>query len=268
MFRLLAIDLDGTLLNSQHQISPRTYQAVLAAIQAGITVVIATGQILPYLRHVTRGLPLDAPQIIYNGAIIANSMTGTVLHERLLPEKDILPALDALRDLDLYRAYHTYQHVYVDNGTPNAMSWYPTPIPQPLEQDDVASLYPQHCIKVVGIGDPATLRQKREVLEQRFAGKLYVTQTAPFLLEMLHPAVSKDSALRQIARDLGIVPAEIMAFGDNHNDIGMLQFAGMGIAMGNAHAEVKQAASYVTLSNNQDGIAAVIEEKILSRRTT
>lgn len=263
MYRLLAIDLDGTLLNSQHRITPRTYQAVLQALQAGITIVIATGQILPYLRYVTAGLPLNAPQILYNGAIIANSETGTVLHEQLLPQEDILPTLDILRELNLYRAYHTYQQVYVDQNTPHAKNWYPRPLPQPVERDDVASLYPQPCIKVTGIGEPDTLRQKREVLEQHFAGKVYVTQTAPYLLEILHPAVSKVQALRQVARDLGIAPAEIMAFGDNHNDIGMLQFAGMGVAMGHAHAEVKQAARLVTLSNDQDGVAAVIEERIL-----
>ena len=104
------------------------------------------------------------------------------------------------------------------------------------------------------------LREKRTELERIFAGKLYVTQSSFDLLEFLHPEVSKVNALKAIAQDLGITPAEIVAIGDNHNDIGMIGYAGLGVAMGNAHEEVKAAADYVTLSNTEEGVAVVIEK--------
>src|SRR5258708_38898057 len=107
------------------------------------------------------------------------------------------------------------------------------------------------------------LRAKRQKLMDRFDGQLYITQSAFDLLEFLHPAVSKVKGLQTIARDLGIRPEEVVAIGDGHNDIGMLQFAGLGVAMGNAHEEVKREADYVTSSNAEDGVAAVIEELIL-----
>ena len=129
----------------------------------------------------------------------------------------------------------------------------------------MASLYPQTCIKVAGIGEAETLRDKRRELESIFAGKLYVTQSSFDILEFLHPNVSKGNALSVIAKDLGIAPEEVVAIGDNHNDIGMMRFAGLGVAMGNAHEEVKEAADYVTLSNAEEGVAAVIEELILPR---
>ncbi len=263
MYRLIAIDLDGTLLTPQKEITPRTYQALCQATEEGMTIVIATGQTLQVLRHVCARLPLSAPQIIENGAIIADIDSGAVLHERLLPTEYILPALETLRALGLYRGYHTFQGVYVDQDTPRARNWYRPPIQPPVEVADVASIYPQPCIKIVGIGEADTLRDKRRELERIFENKLYVTQSSFDLLEILHPEVSKGNALREIAADLSIAPEEVVAIGDNHNDIGMLRFAGFGVAMGNAHTEVKAAADFVTLSNAEDGVAVVIEEMIL-----
>ena len=264
MYRLLAIDLDGTLLTPlPHKlITSRTRQALFRAVEAGITLVIATGQNLAVLRNVCGDLPLRGPQIIENGAVIAD-IHGTIYHEMLFPGAYILPALATLRSLGFYRAYHTLHRVYVDKGAPRARNWYRPPVPPVIEVQDVASLYPLPCIKVVGIGAAETLRTKRQLLEHLFERKLYVTQSSFDLIEFLHPEVSKDNALKIIATDLGIAAEEIVAIGDNHNDIGMLRLAGLGVAMGDAHEEVKAEADYVTGSNAEDGVAAVIEEMIL-----
>ena len=263
MYRLLAIDLDGTLLTPQKNITPRTYKALQRAADAGLTIVIATGQTLSVLQNVCAGLPLSAPQIIENGAIIADIHSGTVLHERLIPPEHILLTLTTLRAFGMHRAYHTLHRVYVDKNTPRARNWYRPPVLPVIEVEDVASLYPLACIKVAGIGEPDTLREKRRELERLFDGQLYVTQSSFDIVEFLHPHVSKGNALSVIATDLGIVPEEIVAFGDNHNDIGMLRLAGLGVAMGNAHEEVKAAADYVTGSNSEEGVAAAVEEIIL-----
>src|SRR5581483_1105485 len=213
MYRLLAIDLDGTLLSPQHVVTARTREAIRKAIAAGLSLVMATGNRLNVLQAACRGLPLSGPQIVYNGAIIADIQSGAVLHEHLVPEECILPALDTLRDLHLYRGYHTHQHVYVDNNTPNARNWYRPPVPPVIEVTDVVSLYPQPCLKLAAVGAPGTLREKRMKLEELFAGQLYVTQTSRDLLELLHPAVSKDNALRIITNMLGVEPEEVVAFG-------------------------------------------------------
>ena len=263
MYRLLAIDLDGTLLSPQRLITPRTYSALTQAVSAGMKLVIATGQTLNVLRAVCADLPLNVPQIIYNGAIIADISTGTIIREQLVPQERILSTLALLRDADLYRVYHTHEHVYVDRDTPNAHAWYRPPVPPVIEVTDVAHLYPQPCIKLVGVGDESTLRTKRRELESLLANQLYVTQASRDLLEFLHPAVSKGNALKFLAQKLNIAPEEIVAFGDNHNDIGLLTFAGLGIAMGNAHDEVKTAAKYVTASNSEDGVAVALEKMVL-----
>jgi Cof subfamily protein (haloacid dehalogenase superfamily) len=263
MYHLLAIDLDGTLLTPQRTITPRTYEAIRQAVAAGMTLVIATGQTLDVLRAVCADLPLTVPQIIYNGAVIADIQNDTVLYEQLVPPEYILSTLELLHTSGLHRVYHTHKRVYVDEGTPNARDWYRAPVPPVIEVPGVESLYPQPCIKLVGVGDATTLREKREALEQHLAGQLYVTQASRNLLEFLHPEVSKANALATMTRILGIAPEEVVAIGDNHNDIGMLQFAGLGIAMGNAHNEVKAAANYVTTRNSEDGVALALEEKVL-----
>lgn len=263
MYRLLAIDLDGTLLTPQKLITPRTRELLCQIAQAGIAIVIATGQTSQVLRHECGALPLTAPQIIENGAIVVDIRDGTILHEKLIPEEEILSTLAILRSFGLHRAYHTYERVYVDKNTPRANNWYRPPVPPAIEVEDVAKLYPLRCIKVAGIGDAETLREKRKELERIFAGKIYVTQSSFDIIEFLHPEVSKSNALKAIVADLGIAPQEVVAIGDNHNDIGMIRFAGLGVAMGNAHDEVKAQADYVTLSNAEEGVAQVIEELIL-----
>lgn len=263
MYRLLAIDLDGTLLNPDRIITPRTHKALQEAAAAGLTIVIVTGQSLPVLRHMCAELPLTAAQITHNGAMIVDIDNNTILYEQPLPTEQILPALDALRRLGFYRVYHTHQRTYVDSGMPPLHYSYRPPLPPAIRIEDITSIYPQPCIKLAAVGEITTIREKRQELERLFAGKLYITQSAPRLLEVMHPDVSKDKALRIIAQRLGIAPEEVVAFGDNHNDIGMIRLAGLGVAMGNAHDEVKAVADHVTHSNAEDGVAAVIEEMVL-----
>ncbi len=218
---------------------------------------------LAVLRQACDGLSLSGPQIIENGALIVDAESGAVLHERLLPREMIRPVLEITRALGLYRAYHTPEGVYVDRHTPRARQWYRPPVPPVIEVDDVAALHTQTCIKIAAIGEPATLAQKRLQLQEQFGERLHVTQSASDLLEFLHPEATKGNALSLVASFLGIEPHEIAAIGDHYNDLGMLRFAGLGIAMGNAPPEVQAAADYVTSDNRSDGVAAAIERLIL-----
>ncbi|MGH2494438.1 MAG: Cof-type HAD-IIB family hydrolase [Ktedonobacteraceae bacterium] len=263
MYRLLAIDLDGTLLSPRpHKIiTPRARNALRVAADAGMTIVIATGQNLAVLRHECGDLPLNGPQIIENGAIIAD-ISGTIYHEKLLPQEFVLPTLLMLREAGFYRAYHTVHRVFADIGAPRVQEWYRPPVPPAIQVEDITSLS-LPCVKVVGIGPEELIRAKRDEFERMYAGKLYVTQSSFDLIEFLHPDVSKGNALINIAADLGIKAEEVVAFGDHHNDIGMLRFAGLGVAMGNAHDEVKAEADYVTSSNAEDGVAVAIEKLVL-----
>jgi Cof subfamily protein (haloacid dehalogenase superfamily) len=265
MYRLIAIDLDGTLLTPapHKQITPRTRRALQAVAATGAYITITTGQSLEVLRAAAAGLPLTGPQIIENGAMIVDPGSGSVLHERLIPPALILPVLAKTRALGLYRAYHTPGGVYVDRHTPRARQWYRPPVPPVIEVDDVATLYPRTCIKLAAVGEQSALPELRRQLQAEFGEALHVTQSAYDLLEFLHPEASKGQALRLVAALLHVSPAEIVAIGDNYNDLEMLRFAGLGVAMGNAPAEVQAAADYVTLDNASDGVAVVLESIVL-----
>jgi Cof subfamily protein (haloacid dehalogenase superfamily) len=264
-YRLLAIDLDGTLLTPfpEKQVTARARQALEAARAAGMAITITTGQMLAVLRHVCAGLPLSGPQILENGALIIDIVSGSVLSERFLPKEYILPVLEAARSLGLYRAYHTPEGVYVDRHTPRARDWYRPPLPPAIEVDDVTTLYPSPCIKIAVAGSPETLPAKRQQLQEQFGKALHVTQSTRDLLELLHPEASKGQALRQVAHLLGVAPAEIVAIGDHYNDVEMLRFAGLSIAMGNAPPEVQAVADYVTSDNAHDGVAQALERLVL-----
>ena len=260
MYRLLAIDLDGTLLPPDHIITPRTYAILQRAATADIRIVIATGRVPTIFRSLLGRLPLNAPQITSNGAAIIDIQTNRVLQEQFIPATEVLTAIEALRSLDLQLCYYTSEHLYMESSF-YAMhdSDYLTNIAA-QEIDDITNLAQQPCLKLGAFGDASSIRAKRQRLDQIFKGQLYVTQTSPRWLEVLHPGVSKANALKIIVQNFNIQPEEVLAIGDNHNDIEMLRYAGLGIAMGNAHDEVKRVADYVTLKNTEEGVAFALEK--------
>ncbi|GCE24247.1 hypothetical protein KDK_80470 [Dictyobacter kobayashii] len=201
--------------------------------------------------------------ITSNGATIIDTRTNTIVHEQLVPEQYILPVLEAARRLDLQFCYYTSEQLYAEKTLYDRHNWYLADVPVRSVQD-IVEVYPQPCIKIGAYGDAETLREKRLELERLFADQLYVTQTAAQWLEFLHPEVSKANALKTITRLLDIQPSEVIAFGDNHNDLEMLRFAGLGVAMGNAHEEVKAVADYVTLTNTEDGVADALEKFVFA----
>jgi Cof subfamily protein (haloacid dehalogenase superfamily) len=263
MYRLIATDLDGTLLTPQHTLSAHTIAVLQQAVAAGMKLVVATGRV-PYIFHtIGAQLPLNAPQITNNGAVIIDTHTNEILHNQLVPPDLIPPLLDALRLLALEPCYYSNEIIYAERALYERNNWYLQGVPVSLT-DNIADLVSHPCFKIAAFGDASTIRTKRAELARIFDGQLYVTQTAQEWLEFMHPQVSKGKALKMIAHMLDILPEEIIAFGDNHNDIEMLRYAGLGIAMENAHDEVKNVAAYVTQSNAQDGVAAALEKFVLA----
>lgn len=264
MYRLLAIDLDGTLLTPQHTLSPYTISVLQKAVDAGMFLVVATGRV-PYIFHeIGKQLPLNAPQITSNGSTIIDVHTGDILHEQFIPVDLVLPAMQAVHSLGMQLCCYTDTILYAEKSLYDLGNWYLAGVPV-TTTEDITRLSTTPCIKLGTYGDAAMIREKRQELERMFAGKLYVTQTAQEWLEILHPEVSKANALQIVMRLLDVKPEEVIAFGDNHNDLDMLRVAGLGIAMGNAHDEVKAVADYITTTNAEDGVALAIEKFVLSR---
>jgi len=258
-YRLVAIDLDGTLLTREKRPSPRTRRALAELAARGCHVVIATGRPFDVLRIFCAGVELTAPQITFNGAVAHDPRSGRDLYRQLVPPAYTPPAIDFFVEAAVPVALYTTDGLYLDRRMPNPADWTPPPLPPATYLDDMRQVADRPSIKVVGQADPATITRLRPRAVAAFGRDLYVTQTAANLLEFLHPAASKGAALRQVARLLDVAPAHVVAFGDSHNDLTMFAYAGLAVAMGNAVDEVKAAASMITASNEEDGVALALE---------
>lgn len=259
-FRLVVMDLDGTLLNERSEVSPRTRAVLQLAHDAGVDLTVATGRSYSLIRYFCGSLPLSGPQITFNGAVVVDPVSDKPIFLQAVPQALVVPVLDFLSTENVYTCFYTEHDIFVRERAPLELALVPPGCPPPIEQPHLEDLAQLACLKIVVVADPARIDLLRPTAEQAFGDRLYVTQTAPVLLEFLHPAVSKGAALRKIIQDRGLRAEEVIAFGDSHNDLDLLQVAGTGVAMANATPEVLEAADYIALSNRQDGIAAALDE--------
>jgi Cof subfamily protein (haloacid dehalogenase superfamily) len=263
-YRLIVLDLDGTLLNEHSKISPRTREALERAHAAGVAVAVATGRSYSLTRYFCGDLPLSGPQISYNGAIIVDPLTEQPIFLQAVPAVMVDPVITFLQERDIFTCYYTEDTIYVLDHSPMEVALVPPDLPQPVRVPDFGRLSHLPCIKLVAVGEQARITDLRSPAEIAFGDHLYVTRTSPVLLEFLHPAVSKGAALQQVIDSLGLSRDQVIAFGDSHNDIGMLRIAGTGVAMGNADAEIRAVADVIAPRNSDDGIARVLDDLLWS----
>ena len=264
--RLIASDLDGTMLRHDKTISQRTVAAIHAAQQAGVTVIAATGRQTASLAEI-----LAPTRVRYavasNGAIGVDLETGRVLFEEYLSAQvagEIVafltarlenPCFSVIRDGGATRLAEPRYLALVD-AAETALG------PLAFALDDVAELVSQPTLKL-GVRHPTVSPDSMlELLESSaLAGFVATTSGAPFL-EIQGAGVTKATGLAQMCAHLGIEAADVMAVGDAKNDIEMMTWAGYGVAMGNAVPEAIAAATWTTASNEHDGLALAIERRL------
>lgn len=263
-YRLIAMDLDGTLNNDQKTIDPPTRQALITAQDRGVRLALASARPLPGLYKERDLLNLSDHHgilIACNGGVIADAADGAVLSSDTM---DLEAARRVLRELERLpvtpivdngkRFYVTDKDGYMVGFecVNNRMEC--------VELPSLAEGLTWAPCKILMSVAPAALKAVQRQIAAFLDDDLTVVQTAPFYLEVLPRRINKGAALRSACRAVGIDPAEAMAFGDSENDIPMLRAAGLGVAMANADDAVKAAADAVTLSNNENGIAAALEK--------
>jgi Cof subfamily protein (haloacid dehalogenase superfamily) len=266
---LVAIDLDGTLLNSAKQITETTAAILRAARrQAGVHVVLASARpprsVMPFYTL----LDLDSPMINYNGALVYDPPSRRILMHRPISVKVAREIITIARMLypevlvsaEVLDRWYTdrVDVVYLkDNTTETARTFRPdlvAPVDEWLTEE---------LTKVLLLGDPGRLKGIAAAVRERFLHQLSILQTDEYLLQIMHATVSKAQALKVVAGELSVPREQVMAIGDNANDVGMLQWAGVGVAMGNATPEVLAVADYVTGHHDADGAAKAIRRIIL-----
>ena len=263
-YKLIAMDLDGTLLNDQKIITEKTKAALMAAQEKGIRLALASARPSPGLFRERDALCMqnfNGILMSYNGGRIVDAESGKVLFETSMGLQETKQVLHQLENLpvtpildDGVRFYVTSKDGYkVDYECRNNNMVC-------TEVENLADFLSFAPIKILMSVQPEELAQVQAQIAAFLPDSLTVVQTAAFYLEVIPKVINKGQGIRDICSVLGLDPAEVVSFGDAENDIPMLRSAGMGVAMGNAQDAVKAAADMVTLSNNDDGIAAVLDK--------
>ncbi|SFK77107.1 hypothetical protein SAMN03159341_101503 [Paenibacillus sp. 1_12] len=242
-YKIIALDMDGTLLNEDKKVSAENLAAIQAAERAGITVMFATGRGIQNVEAYIEELQLEAPIVTVNGGEVW-SAPGK-LHSRSILDPALIKEMHALAI-----EYDTWYWAYAVGDIFNKERW--------VEQVDS-----RQWLKFgYYYEDAASLLAIRTKLESW--GTLEITNSHPANLELNPLGVNKASGVRQVCELLGYDMSQVIAMGDSLNDISMIREAGLGVAMGNAQDEVKALADVTTLSNEEHGVARIIEQYILS----
>jgi Cof subfamily protein (haloacid dehalogenase superfamily) len=264
--RLLAIDLDGTLVNHDLVMNPRDIAAVKAASAAGVKIVLATGRMFTSSLRFAEPLGLKGPIINYQGAIVREIASGEVWYqcELTLPMQQRVLALAEPKDWHV-NAYID-ERVYTARARPEAdlyarIGMVPYEVVGPLSK-----WVRQDATKMVLVDlDPEQVPARITELTAWIGNLGRVTRSLDWFAEVVNPEVSKARALAMVADRLGIAQAEVCAIGDNTNDEDMVGWAGFGVAMGNAPNALKALARHVTGTVDESGVAQVIEQFVIGK---
>lgn len=272
--KAIALDIDGTLTNDRKVITPRTKEALLAAQDSGIKLILSSGRPVQGLRAIASELQLethDGLLVAFNGAHVVDAQTDEVLFDQPM-EEEVLRALVAhMRGFDVIPWITEGKYLFVERGARHLITYREAPFDiveyerrmcdlELVEVDDLLEVCSRPQDKLLCASEPEYLQQHWRAMYEPFFDSLSGMFTADFYFEFMAPGITKGNALAGALPKVGIDASELIAFGDAQNDISMLEWAGMGVAMGNATEAAKAAADMVTGSNNEDGIASALEK--------
>ncbi len=260
-YRLCAIDLDETLLQPDHTLSPRSLRAVKAISEQGVAVVFASGRMHESILNFAVQCGLDTPLISYNGAMVKSPNTGDLWLHDAVPAEDAVRVLDYCEMNDLHLQYYRGGRVLMKSRNPFADLYLSrTDSPYEIVPDFYHTVAPLDSTKLVIVHTPEGTERLKPFFVELFGDRLYITKTSEEYLEFMSPRVSKGKALAVVAERLGISPLETVAFGNGQNDLPLLEFAAFGVAVANARPELLAIADRIAPDYAEDGVAQVLEE--------
>jgi Cof subfamily protein (haloacid dehalogenase superfamily) len=272
MYKLVAIDLDGTLLNAEKEVSERNKKAIELAIEKGVRIVICSGRVFTGARLYAKQVGSIDPVIACNGAIISENIDGKVLYSNVMRIDDCLRVIDICRKNDIYFHVYAGDVMMTEKLGFTSLKYFEKNKMLPPEDrvqieivSDIAEKVKEvkdKVSKVVVVNNDIELlgRTRGEIVQME---GIDVMSSNFDNFEVMNKGVNKGAALKKLSEILGIAPSEMIAIGDNENDISMLKYAGLGVAMGNGEDIAKEVSQYITASNDNDGVAQAIERFVL-----
>jgi Cof subfamily protein (haloacid dehalogenase superfamily) len=244
---------------------PRTREAIAAARAAGIHFIIVTGRMFQSVRRYARQAGIDDPVVCYQGAVVAEPVSGRWLRHEPIPLELARETIAALNEEGFGPNCYVSDELYVAEITPQAEQYagFQDLVLHPV--GDLLTWLEEPPTKLVVIDDPQVLQDLKERMIARFDGRLYISTSLPYFLEFASPEVTKASGLAFVAEHLGFSREGTVAFGDGENDLELVDWAGFGVAVANAHDLVKERADFVCPAVNEEGVAQVLEAYLDSR---
>ena len=266
--KLLALDIDGTLTNTQKDITPATLEKIIEAQEKGHIVAIASGRPLPGIRKIADTIELDrfgGYVLAFNGGRIVDYSTGEVVYQAVLDN-------DVVRDIYDYClkagcGMVTYDGDRVITGTDidGYMTFEASINHMEIMRIDNFREYIDFPLnKCLLTADPDKAEKIEQELAEKFGDQLNIFRSEPYFVEIMPPNVHKATSLEKLLEVLDMDRKKLVACGDGYNDLTMIEYAGVGVAMANAQDIVKEHADYITLSNDEDGLVPVVDKFILA----
>ena len=265
LYCLLAVDIDGTLLDSQGRLSPQNKAAVAKALSAGAMVVPATGRAYRAMEWVCKELKLGTtPVIVSGGAKVVEYPSGNIVYEKLMRPEDVRDILDFTFEQQVYAQVYDRQDVFLYQEEREEADFYATRLRYQGRKADLKHGVFCETPKVLLTVAEDKVQDTYRVARTHFGERFRIVQSGPRFLEFFPPDVDKGQALAWLGASVGRPADSMIAMGDTGIDIAMIKYAGLGIAVANATPETKAAADIVTVSCDENAVAQVIDEYMIT----
>lgn len=266
LYKMIVLDLDDTLLKDDQTISARTKNTLMEAQKLGVKVVLASGRPTSGMKHIAEELELanyGSFILSFNGGKILNCKTNEEMFSSTLTPESVHKLYEISRREGVY--IHTYlgDDIITEDDNPyTSIESELTGLPITVV-DKFVDAVSEPVVKVLMVDEPEKLKVVEKKLQVELT-QFSVMRSKPFFLEFTEKGVTKGTSLQQLIQHCGIKQNEVIAIGDSYNDLSMIEFAGLGVAMGNAPEDIKKIANFVTDTNMNDGVAKVVEEYVLN----
>lgn len=261
-YKMIAVDMDGTLLNSQGSITEKTVSSIRQAVEKGAIFTISTGRPIQGVERFNKILNLDAPFITYNGAMIVKGKSKEILYERGLTAEDARSILHCAKRFNPTVMIWSNNKLYASELNDRTFQYKKLSDVEPILIENEDEIIRNGITKILWYDDAENIAGYLDSLGDYLGDGINYHTSQPYFLEFVDKRVSKAAAMETLGQYYGINTAEMIAVGDGLNDLPMIEYAGLGVAMGNAHPLVKEKADYITLSNDDDGVAHVLDKYI------
>ena len=266
--KLLALDIDGTLTNTQKDITPATLEKIIEAQEKGHIVAIASGRPLPGIRKIADTIELDrfgGYVLAFNGGRIVDYSTGEVVYQAVLDNDVVRDIYDYCLKAGCGMVTYDGDRVITGTDVDGYMTFEASINHMEIMRIDNFREYIDFPLnKCLLTADPDKAEKIEQELAEKFGDQLNIFRSEPYFVEIMPPNVHKATSLEKLLEVLDMDRKDLVACGDGYNDLTMIEYAGVGVAMANAQDIVKEHADYITLSNDEDGLVPVVDKFILA----